>query len=90
MARARKSYMSAEEFKALREATGSTIGAWAILLDCGKQSIYNMENGSTAIGRQMSLLAVVMAHPAVRALLPEIFRYRDEIVKKTENSSVHL
>lgn len=82
----KRSYMSATEFRALRESAGLTVNAWAILLDCGPQSIRNMEGGGKAIGKQMALCAILLAHPTVRALLPEIFRHKDELVKKEQNT----
>jgi len=82
MPRKRTSAMSPQEFHALREASGYTVDGWAILLDCGSQSVRNMEAGTAGIGRQMGMLALVMAHPVVRGLLPEIFRNKDEILRK--------
>jgi len=78
--------MTAQEFRRLRESTGLTVATWAILLDCGAQSIRNMEGGGKAIGKQMALCAVLLAHPTVRALLPEIFRWKDELLKKKQNT----
>jgi DNA-binding transcriptional regulator YiaG len=82
---AKKSYMTAEEFRALRESAGMTPRAWAYLLDCGEQSVRNMEgSGPSAkpIGKQMALLAILLAHPLVRALLPTVFQHRENIRKK--------
>jgi len=46
-----------------------------------------MEGGGKAIGKQMALCAILLAHPVVRALLPDIFRYKDEIMKKQQNTT---
>ena len=86
----RKSYMSPAEFKALRESTGLSYRAMSYLLDCGEQSIRNMEHAGKkpkAIGKQMALLITLIAHPTVRMLLPEIFRNKEEILRKI--SSAH-
>jgi DNA-binding transcriptional regulator YiaG len=77
--------MSGEEFRALRESAGASPKAWSYLLDCGEQSIRNMESGKP-IGKQMALLAILLAHPMVRALLPEIFSHKEKILKKNQNT----
>lgn len=82
----KKSYMSPQEFRALRESTGLNVTAWAILLDCGPQSIRNIESGGKPIGKQLALCAILLAHPTVRALLPEIFRWKEELLKKRQNT----
>ena len=82
--KSRKSYMSAEEFRALRQSADLTPRALSYLLDCGEQSIRNMESGDKPVGKQMALLLILMAHPMVRALLPSIFQYKETVLKKSD------
>jgi hypothetical protein len=75
------SFMAPEEFRALRESTGMSPRAWSYLLDCSEGAVRNMESGKP-IGKQMALLVIVMAHPMVRALLPDIFAHKEKLLKK--------
>ena len=79
--KSRKSYMSANEFRALRQSADLTPRALSYLLDCGEQSIRNMESGNKPVGKQMAMLLILMAHPMVRALLPTIFQHKETVLK---------
>ncbi len=73
------SSMSPQEFRALRESTGCSPRAWASLLHCSEGAVRNMESHKP-IGKQMARLAIVLAHPMVRALLPEICAHKEKIL----------
>lgn len=76
----RSSMMTAEEFRALRQSAQASIDEWAKLLRCSRGAIKNMEC-KKPIGEQMALLATLLAHPQVRALLPEIFLHKEQVLK---------
>lgn len=78
--------MSHAEFRALRKSTGHTQAAWAHLLGCSEGAVRNMESHKP-IGKQMAMLAILMTHPLVRAMLPEIFAHKDRILRNPENSA---
>lgn len=83
----RTSTMTAEEFRALRESTQASFAEWAHLLRCTPGAVKNMEC-KKPIGEQMALLATLMAHPQVRALLPEIFLYKENILRETRKKAL--
>lgn len=78
---ARTSSMTAAEFRILRQSVGASVAEWAQLLRCSVGAVKNMEC-KKPIGEQMALLATLMAHPTVRAMLPEIFLYKEAVLKK--------
>ena len=84
----RKSYMSPAAFRALRESTGLSQTAWGYFLDCSAGAVANIEASKTrSISKQMAYLAALMAHPAVRALLPEVFDLERRIIASVSAAS---
>ena len=83
--RPRKSYMTPAVFRALRESTGLSPTAWGYFLDCSAGTVANIETSKmNHISKQMAYLAALMAHPAIRALLPEVFDLERRIIAKVE------
>jgi DNA-binding transcriptional regulator YiaG len=76
-----KSPLTAQDMRRLRESTGLSPREWSLLLDCHEATVWNIENGQP-VGRQMGLLAILMAHPDVRERLPEIRAHAEKILKK--------
>lgn len=84
--RQRASSMDAAEFAALRHSQGLSLDALAGLLACKPQSIRNIESGSTRISTPMARLMTILTHPKVRVMLPDIFLYKEKILKEQRNS----
>ena len=87
--RVTKSPLTPQDMRKLRESTGLSPRVWSQLLQCREENVWNMES-YRPVGRQMGLLAILMACPTVRAMLPEIRAYAEKILEKDTTIPCHI
>jgi len=86
--RQRRSPLTPQELRALRESTGYTPAEWAILLGVTYQSVISWESEKGRhVGLAVGRLVQLMAYPAVQKLARDIMEKERKERQKEGNSS---